>query len=68
MDLNPKQTTRRPLISGSRTNPNDDPNLALYNSTQAANEVPQARRGCLWNLESTNNPKEIDTRKTTKPN
>ena len=51
MRLNPKQTTEEPLISGSRTNPNDDPNLTLYNSTQTAYELLQARRGCLWNLE-----------------
>ena len=68
MRINPKQTTEEPLISGSRTNLNDDPNLTLYNSTQAAYELLQARRGCLWNLENNNNPKEIDTRKKTKPN
>ena len=68
MKINPKQTTEEPSISGSRTNPNDAPNLALYNFTQAVYESPQARRGCLWNSENTNNPKEIDTRKTTKPN
>ena len=56
MRINLKQTTEEPLILGSRTNPNDDSNLPLYNSTQAAYELLQARRGCLWNLEEHQQP------------